>query len=175
MKNLLIISSTPFSNFDLSNDIKKYLENKSNLACRIISLESFKLPLFTPTLEIDLKNKDQFPNEVYEIKEMLVSSDAIIWCGPEYNGGVSPILTNTIAWVSRIGDDWKEGFNGKKTLICSSSGGNGLNFVKGFSIQLKYLGTKIMEESIIKTKKSGIDMDKFHKILDKFHLFLENK
>ena len=32
-----------------------------------------------------------------------------------------------------------------------------------------------MEESIIKTKKSGIDMDKFHKILDKFHLFLENK
>ena len=95
--------------------------------------------------------------------------------GPEYNGGVSPILTNTIAQVSRIGDDWKEGFNGKKTLICSSSGGNGLNFVKGFSIQLKYLGTKIMEESIIKTKKSGIDMDKFTKFWINFIFFFENK
>lgn len=105
---------------------------------------------------------------------MLVSSDAIIWCSPEYNGGVSPIITNMIAWVSRIGEDWKEGFDGKKTLICSSSGGNGNNFVKGFSIQLSYLGANILERSLIKTKKNGIKPDEFTEVLDNFDLFLKN-
>ena len=79
--------------------------------------------MFTPSLEIQIKKKNNFPKEITEIKSMLVSSDATIWCSPEYNGGISPIITNMIVWVSRIGDDWKG--NDGKNLICSSSGGNG--------------------------------------------------
>ena len=174
MKKLLIVSATPFSNFDLSEQIKVYLEKKSDLSCQIISLEDLNLPLFTPSLEVKIKEQNNFPKEITEIKSMLVSADATIWCSPEYNGGVSPIITNTIAWVSRIGDDWKEGFDGKKTLICSSSGGNGNNFVKGFSIQLSYLGANILEKSLIKTKKNGIKTEEFTEFLDSFHLFLKN-
>ena len=174
MKKLLIVSATPFSNFDLSEQIKVYLEKKSDLSCQIISLEDLNLPLFTPSLEVKIKEQNNFPKEIAEIKSMLVSADATIWCSPEYNGGVSPIITNTIAWVSRIGDDWKEGFDGKKTLICSSSGGNGNNFVKGFSIQLSYLGANILEKSLIKTKKNGIKTEEFTEVLDSFHLFLKN-
>ena len=174
MKKLLIVSATPFSNFDLSEQIKVYLEKKSDLSCQIISLEDLNLPLFTPSLEVKIKEQKNFPKEITEIKSMLVSADATIWCSPEYNGGISPIITNTIAWVSRIGDDWKEGFEGKKTLICSSSGGNGNNFVKGFSMQLSYLGANILEKSLIKTKKNGIKTEKFAEVLDNFHLFLKN-
>ena len=174
MKKLLIVSATPFSNFDLSEQIKVYLEKKSDLSCQIISLEDLNLPLFTPSLEVKIKEQNNFPKEITEIKSMRVSADATIWCSPEYNGGVSPIITNTIAWVSRIGDDWKEGFDGKKTLICSSSGGNGNNFVKGFSIQLSYLGANILEKSLIKTKKNGIKTEEFTEVLDSFHLFLKN-
>ena len=174
MKKLLIVSATPFSNFDLSEQIKVYLEKKSDLSCQIISLEDLNLPLFTPSLEVKIKEQNNFPKEIAEIKSMLVSADATIWCSPEYNGGISPIITNTIAWVSRIGDDWKEGFDGKKTLICSSSGGNGNNFVKGFSIQLSYLGANILEKSLIKTKKNGIKTEEFTEVLDSFHLFLKN-
>ena len=174
MKKLLIVSATPFSNFDLSEQIKVYLEKKSDLSCQIISLEDLNLPLFTPSLEVKIKEQNNFPKEITEIKSMLVSADATIWCSPEYNGGVSPIITNTIAWVSRIGDDWKEGFEGKKTLICSSSGGNGNNFVKGFSIQLSYLGANILEKSLIKTKKNGIKTEDFSEVLDNFYLFLKN-
>ena len=107
--------------------------------------------LFTPSLEIEVKRENGYPKKISEIKSMLVGTDAIIWCGPEYNGGISPIITNMIAWVSRLGDDWKEGFDGK-TLICSSSGGNGNNFVKGFSIQLNYLGANRFEKALIKQK-----------------------
>ncbi len=175
MKKFLIISATPFSNLDLSKQIKLYLEKKPNLTCEIISLENLNLPLFTPSLEIEIKEKNDFPKQISQIKESLINADAVIWCSPEYNGGVSPILTNMIAWVSRVNTDWKEGFDGKKSLICSSSGGNGHNFVKGFSIQLSYLGVNLMEESIIKTKKKDLESAEFSSILDRFHSFAESK
>ena len=169
MKKLLIISATPFSNLDLSEEIKVYLEKKPNLSCEIISLEDLNLPLFTPSLEIEIKKKNNFPKEITEVKSMLVSSDAIIWCSPEYNGGISPILTNVIAWISRTTNDWKEGFKDKHSLICTSSGGNGLNFIKGFSLQLSYLGSIVMDESIVKTKKKDLDSKEFEDILSKFY------
>ncbi len=172
MKNLLIISSTPFSNLDLSEQIKSYIEERKALNCKILNLETFDLPLFTPSLEILVKEKGSYPPQIEKIKQNLISADAIIWCSPEYNGGISPILTNMIAWVSRTSENWKDGFDGKHTLICSSSGGNGKNFVKGFSIQLTYLGAQVMSESIIKTKKSGMDNNEFNKTLDKFCLSL---
>ena len=65
-----------------------------------------------------------------------------------------------IAWVSRL--SWKEGFDGK-TLICSSSGGNGNNFVKGFSIQLNYLGANVSEKALIKTKKMVLNLRNLQK------------
>ena len=45
MKNLLIISSTKNSNYELSKDIKKFFDNKEGVKCSIISLEQFDLPL----------------------------------------------------------------------------------------------------------------------------------
>ena len=59
MKKLLIVSATPFSNFDLSEQIKVYLEKKSDLSCQIISLEDLNLPLFTPSLEVKIKEQNK--------------------------------------------------------------------------------------------------------------------
>ena len=109
MKNLLIISSTKNSNFELSKDIKKFFDSKKDINCSIISLEQFNLPLYRPELEEDFKNKSLFPDDITKVKDFLVSSDALIWCSPEYNGGISPILTNVIAWISRATEDWRDG------------------------------------------------------------------
>ena len=108
MKKLLIISSTRNSNYELSCDIKEFFDKKTDLLCSVISLEEFDLPLFTPGLEESYKNSNSFPEDIRKVKDLLVSSDALIWCSPEYNGGISPILTNTIAWISRATEDWKE-------------------------------------------------------------------
>ena len=107
MKNLLIISSTKNSNYDLSKDIKKFFDNKKDVNCSIISLEQFNLPLYRPELEEEFKNQSHFPDDIERVKDFLISSDALIWCSPEYNGGISPILTNVIAWISRATDDWR--------------------------------------------------------------------
>ncbi len=168
MSKLLIISSTKNSNLKLSMTIKDYIEKKKNLTCKVISLEDFNLPLYTPTLEEVYKKDKSFPENIEISKDLICSSQAMIWCSPEYNGGISPIVTNAIAWISRATDDWKEGFKDKHSLICTSSGGNGQNFIKGFKIQLNYLGSKVFEQSLIQTKAKKIDKDNFSKVLNSF-------
>ncbi len=168
MTKLLIISSTKNTNLDLSSKIKNYIETQSPIQTNVISLEDFELPLYTPSLEKKFKNENSFPEEISKIKDLICSSSALIWCSPEYNGGISPIVTNAIAWISRATENWKDGFQDKHSLICSSSGGNGKNFVKGFSIQLDYLGSIVFDRYIIKTNAKDIDKDEFYSIIDSF-------
>ena len=174
MKYLLIISSTKNSNFDLSQKIKSFFDNKDSLTTKIISLEDFDLPLYTPSLEETFKAEKNFPDEIKNLKEILLESHSIIWCSPEYNGGISPIVTNAIAWISRATVDWKDAFNNKNMLICSSSGGNGKSFVEGFKIQLKYLGSDVMGESLIQTKKNTITDVELDNTLSNFYLKIIN-
>ena len=54
-------------------------------------------------------------------------------------------------------------------LICSSSGGNGKNFVAGFRSQLEYLGSNVSENSIIRTKKKNDDENSFNETLMSFY------
>ena len=165
MKNLLIISSTKNTNYELSLEIRDFFSSTDELKCSVISLEEFNLPLYTPTLEASFKDKGVFPVDIGKIKNEILKSDALIWCSPEYNGGISPILTNAIAWISRATDDWKDGFKDKHSMICTSSGGNGTNFIKGFALQLNYLGSIVFEESIIKTKRSSENQKDLKKTL----------
>ena len=169
MKNILIVSSTKNSNYQLSNEIKDFFDYKKNISSSVISLEEFDLPLYNPSLEEKFIQKKSFPDDIEKVKNLILQTDALIWCSPEYNGGISPILTNVIAWISRTTNDWKEGFKDKHSLICTSSGGNGLNFIKGFSLQLSYLGSIVMDESIVKTKKKDLDSKEFEDILSKFY------
>ncbi len=174
MSNLLIISSTKNSNYKLSLEIMSFFKTLQYVDVKVVSLEEFNLPLYTPTLENKFKEKNSFPESINEIKNILKDCTSIIWCSPEYNGGISPIVTNTIAWISRATEDWREAFNNKDILICSSSGGNGRNFVRGFRIQLEYLGAKVMESSIIKTKKDEFDEGNFRKILSDFYTVIKD-
>ena len=169
MEKILIISSTRNSNFDMSKKIKSFFDGLGPTITELICLEDFSLPLFTPTLEMQFKNNNDFPENIGKIKDLLLSSKAVVWCSPEYNGGISPILTNSIAWISRATTDWKEAFINKKMLICSSSGGNGKNFVEGLRLQLKYLGSEVMEDCIIQTKKQSISENEFNEKLSQFY------
>lgn len=168
MVKLLIISSTKNSNLELSTDIKDYIKKKNKINCEVVSLEDFGLTLYTPTLEEKYKKDNCFPKNIEKIKNLICLSNAMVWCSPEYNGGISPIVTNAIAWISRATEDWKEGFKNKNSLICTSSGGNGKNFIKGFTIQLNYLGSEVFDRSLIKTKAKDLDESEFSKVLDDF-------
>ena len=101
MKKIIIISATKNSNFALSEKINLFFESKNMYNSNIVSLEDYNLPLYTPTLEEIFQKSNGFPDEIEIIKELLLDSDAMVWCSPEYNGGISPIVTNSIAWISK--------------------------------------------------------------------------
>ena len=92
MSHILIISATYDLNLDLAKDLQVLLSDLGQEA-EILELEKLKLPLFgsenRPAADTAEKLTDQ-----------MISASAFIFCAPEYNGSIPPILTSIFAWLS---------------------------------------------------------------------------
>ena len=78
-----------------------------------------------------------------------IKSSGFIFCAPEYNGSIPPVLTNLIAWISVSTDQWREVFTGKKALLGTHSGGGGNNIIQSMKIQFGHLGTIVLPRTIV--------------------------
>lgn len=89
----------------------------------LIKLGDYPLPIFNQDLE-----KEGMPENAGRLKELFINHDGLLISSPEYNSSVTPLLKNTIDWVSR-GDDMNPplaAFKGKVAgLIAASPGGLG--------------------------------------------------
>lgn len=63
----------------------------------VINLHDLDLPMYNG----DLESEDGIPESVLKLKDVFKAHDALLIASPEYNGGYSPLLKNTIDWVSR--------------------------------------------------------------------------
>jgi NAD(P)H-dependent FMN reductase len=63
-----------------------------------ISLADFPLPIY----EADLEAASGVPREAVKLKRMIDAHDGVLLVTPEYNGSVPPLLSNAIAWLSRV-------------------------------------------------------------------------
>lgn len=63
----------------------------------VLDLHELDLPMYNG----DLESEDGIPDKVMKLKDVFASHDALLIASPEYNGGYSPLLKNTIDWVSR--------------------------------------------------------------------------
>jgi chromate reductase len=61
-----------------------------------IDLGDFPMPIFNEDLE-----PDNVPEAAGRLAELWRSHDIVFIASPEYNGGVPPLLVNTITWLSR--------------------------------------------------------------------------
>ena len=46
-------------------------------------------------------SSDLAPESAKRLAEMFLSHDIVFIATPEYNGGITPLIANTIAWISR--------------------------------------------------------------------------
>ncbi|WP_257167570.1 NADPH-dependent FMN reductase [Bradyrhizobium sp. SRS-191] len=69
-----------------------------------ISLADFPLPLY----EADVEAAAGVPREALNLKRMLSAHHGVLLVTPEYNASVPPLLSNAIAWLSRV-DEPPEG------------------------------------------------------------------
>tara|TARA_Y100001970_G_C14134825_1_gene803723 strand:+ start:339 stop:827 length:489 start_codon:yes stop_codon:yes gene_type:complete len=158
MKNISVISATSGNNLILATKIGELLDLKS----QIVSLEDYQLPLYTGNFE--LKNQAM----INDLCQKIINADGFIFCGPEYNGGSAPILTNAITWISVTTDHWKDAFRDKIGLIATHSGGNGDSFLLTFKHQLEFLGVVVYPDSIKVNKTKPFDVNLTRKIINGF-------
>jgi chromate reductase, NAD(P)H dehydrogenase (quinone) len=62
-----------------------------------IELADYPLPLF----DQDLEERDGLPSNVRPLKDLFEAHDALLLACPEYNGSITPLLKNTLDWISR--------------------------------------------------------------------------
>jgi chromate reductase len=65
-----------------------------------IDLRDFPMPL----MDEDLEASGGTPEPAMRLKELFDAHDALLIACPEYNSSITPLLKNTIDWVSRADD-----------------------------------------------------------------------
>ena len=70
-------------------------------------------------------------------------------CAPEYNGSITPCLTNAIAWLSMQGDDFRHRFNGRPLAMATVSGGGDMELLVPSRIQLTHLGAQVVGRQLL--------------------------
>jgi len=65
-----------------------------------ISLQDFPLPLY----DGDLEAKSGAPEQAVQLKRLMMQHAGVFIATAEYNASVTPLLKNTIDWVSRVRD-----------------------------------------------------------------------
>ncbi len=61
-----------------------------------LDLADFEMPVFNEDLEAE-----HTPDAAKRLAELFRTHDIVLIISPEYNGGVTPLMANTISWISR--------------------------------------------------------------------------
>ena len=162
-RNILIVATSKENNFRLAFQIGSLLTENYNL----ISLEDYKLPLYTA----NEKNIDKkiIAKLIYQFNK----AKGIIFCVPEYNYNIPPILSNAITWISVESENFRDAFDEKIILLATHSGGSASSLLTISRNQLSHLGAFVHPRTITVHRNLPFDPEKAKKILVSFQLFLK--
>lgn len=104
-------------------DIAASIAKSKGAIVSAIDLGLYPMPIYNA----DLENDEGQPDTANELFKLIAEHDAMVIASPEYNGLPSPLLKNTIDWVTRIDVGV---FSGKKAAIIAASPG-GLGGIRG--------------------------------------------
>ena len=149
-KKILLVSATSGKNFELARELKKLIDNTTAVDKSVINLNSYDLPLYKPGIEIENETANKLSAE-------FENADGFVFCSPEYNGGLPPILTNAFTWISVTTVNWRDGFKNKYAVIATSSASSGQRFLVAFRSQLEYMGTLVLPKTITVTNGQSLN------------------
>jgi NAD(P)H-dependent FMN reductase len=133
----MIFVSSLNENVKLADRIEKELNSK-NYDTKIVNLVELDLPMYDTKKE----QNDGIPQKALDLAKQMEEAQGYIFVSPEYNFSAPPVLLNMIAWISRIGDNFRVLFALKKIQLATHSGANGVDFLNTFRNQLTKLGAR---------------------------------
>lgn len=88
---------------------------------RLLSLADYPMPLY----DGDLEGARGVPDPALKLAELMLASDGVFIASPEYNQSVTPLLKNSIDWLSRIrGDRYRDIWTKRVFAIGAASPGH---------------------------------------------------
>lgn len=87
----------------------------------LINLADFPMPLFNQDEEAEFGE----PEKARELKALFVEHDCLLIASPEYNGLMTPLLKNTLDWLSRKAGEEPSmvAYRGKTAALLATSWG----------------------------------------------------
>ena len=114
----------------------------------IVDLRDYRMPLF----DQDLEAAEGLPAKARELKEIMLDHDGLLIAAPEYNSSITPLLKNTIDWVSRPsnGENALIAYQGKVAAIMSASPGRlgGLRGLAHLRSILSNIGVLVIPDQV---------------------------
>lgn len=108
-----------------------------------IDLKDYGMPIFCEDIELE----HGIPQTTRNLKKLFQECDGYLIASPEYNSTFSPLLKNTIDWMSRSSEKGEQSaYQGKVAAICSTSPGviGGLRGLTPLRTMLANIGTHVI-------------------------------
>lgn len=149
-KILFLSGSTRKESFNckLANVAYKFAKTQ-NVDAEYIDLADFEMPLFNE----DDEAKDGIPETALRLKQKFIDADGYYISAPEYNGSITPLLKNTLDWLSRASEENEaplSAYSNKAAAICSASPGGfgGMRALVPLRLLLSNLGVNMVGKQL---------------------------
>ena len=118
-----------------------------------IDLRDFALPLF----DQDLEAQSGLPENVKKLKNLFYEHDGLLIACPEYNSSITPLLKNTLDWISRAENTQEislKAYRGKVAALLAASPGalGGLRGLVSVRSLLGNIGVIVLPEQLAVSK-----------------------
>ncbi len=134
---------------------KKLAQNAHDLAKEMgaettfIDLKDFDMPIYNG----DLEEKEGLPENAKKLKQIFSEHDGFLIASPEFNSSFSPLLKNTLDWISRTHKEGEKpliAYKGKvAALLAASPGGfGGLRGLVPLRAMLGNIGVTIIPDQL---------------------------
>ena len=114
----------------------------------LLDLRDYPIPLY----DGDLEAESGIPDNARALREIMAQHQGLIVVSPEYNGFITPLLKNTLDWISRPegGVDGLSFYRDKVALVLSASPGalGGLRSLQLIRQLLGNLGVSVLPDQL---------------------------
>lgn len=117
------------------------------------------------------EDEEGIPEVIGSLVKEMKDSKAYIFVAPEYNYSIPPTLTNFVAWVSRVGDDFRVLFSEKAILNATFSGGGGADVLNAMRVQFTKLGAMVMPREVLVNYSKPLNEESLQKTLSQLIKF----
>lgn len=115
----------------------------------LIELADYEMPLYNG----DLEAEEGLPDNARRLKAKFAAAHGFLLAAPEYNSSLTPLLKNTLDWISRKETDDEpplQAYRGKVAALCAASPGayGGLRGLVPLRMMLGNIGVHVLPQQL---------------------------